>query len=159
MQPIEIARRAGEDKIHAILSELNTAQLRAVLKQAGLSTKVPPALAVPSAKRRHLAQRVAKAIQDGNEDAASELFYQWLLHRRRRMLADYLSALGVKHVNGETEESFTKTVPADRLHQEARLLMTKYDPQDVAIYLFYLDHHQESRVYEEDRTLLKALEG
>ena len=159
MHPVEIAKRIGPEKLEAILSELNTAQLKSVLKAGGLPHKTPPAVVTPSARRRHLAKRAARALEQENAGAAGELFYQWLLHRRRKMLADYLTRLGVKHVNGETEESFTKTVPRDHLLQEARALMSHYDPQDVAIYVMFLDHHQESDVFTNEGTFLKALEG
>ncbi len=157
MQPLEILRRVPEEKLDAILSELNSGQIKRVLKTADLSTRVPASAVSPSARRRALARRVRDGIAKDRDDLASELLYQWLLNHRRQMLVDYLEAIEVKHVNGETEETFTKTVPEDKLIGAALGLRGSYEPMDVAIYVLYLDHHQEADVYSHDDRILGML--
>ncbi len=154
MQPLDILAKISHEKLDAMLGELNSGQLKTVVKAGGLSTRVPASAVSPSARRRVLAKRVRDGIAKEHEPLASELIYQWLLHHRREMLIDYLDAVGVKHVRGETEETFTKTIPEDKLVNAALALRTKYEPVDVAIYVLYLDYHQEADAFSQEPRVL-----
>jgi hypothetical protein len=157
MTPAEIVSRLPREKIEEILSELNSGQYKAVLRAGGLSTKVPSACVLQKARRRIWSKRIREGLGSGREALASELLYQWLLFHRRQMLMDYLDGLGVSHVRGETEETFTKTVPPGKLTERAFELMKEHDARDVAIYVLFLDHHQESDVFAEQDRILQAL--
>ena len=157
MQPLDILAKVPEEKLEAMLGELNSGQLKAVARAGGLSTRVPASAVSPSARRRVLARRIREGIVKEQGDLAGELLYQWLLHHRRDMLVDYLDAIGVKHVRGETEETFTKTIPEDKLLSAALALRSKYDPVDVAVYVLYLDYHQEADVYSHEPRIVALL--
>ena len=159
MSPETILNQLSEEKITSIFGELNSGQLKSVLRAGGLKTKVPSACVLQKARRRIWSRRIKEGLEDNKEGLADELIYQWLLHHRRPMLMDYLDSLGIKHIRGETEESFTKTVPENKLLDEAQQLMERHDPQDVAIYTLFLDHHQGSEVFETNPLVLGALSG
>ena len=158
MQPYEIVSHFSEKKLAEIFSELNSGQFKAVLRDGGLSTKVPPSCVLQKARKRIWTKRIKDGLAAEKQELASALLYHWLLFHRRKMLIDYLDGLEVKHMRGETEETFTKTVPQDRLLAEAEKLMARYDAQDVAAYVLFLDYHQDSDVFATATFVHEALE-
>jgi hypothetical protein len=158
MRPYEIVSNFSEHKLAEILAQLNSGQFKSVLRDGGLSTKVPPSCVLQKARKRIWTKRIKDGLAAENEALASALLYHWLLFHRRQMLIDYLDKLGVKHVRGETEETFTKTVPQDRLLAEAKNLTAKYDAQDVAAYVLFLDYHQDSEVFTRESFISAALQ-
>jgi hypothetical protein len=157
MRPIDICSRLGPERIAAICQELNSGQLKSTLKKGNLNTKVPSRVVSQRAKRKIWAERVLRSLEQENEQVADSLLYEWLLHHRRPMLIEYLDAIGVKHQGGETEETFTKTVPPETLRAKALALAEKRSPEEVAAYVLYLDHHQESRVFTDDPAIVRLL--
>jgi hypothetical protein len=147
MRPIDICQRLGADRITAICEELNSNQLKTTLRKGALNIKVPSRVVSQRARRKLWAGRVVASLEKDNEEVADSLLYEWLLNHRRKMLITYLDAIGVKHQGGETEETFTRTVPPEDLLQAARDLVATHPPFEVAAYVLYLDHHQESDVY------------
>ncbi|MCD6496737.1 MAG: hypothetical protein J7M25_00320 [Deltaproteobacteria bacterium] len=159
MQPIEIIDGIQTEKLDAILSELNSAQCKAVLKAGSLATKLPPGKVSQKARKKAWGQRIRDGLAHDNDALASELLYQWILHHRRDMLTKYLNSIGVENVRGETEESFTKTVPEPKLIEAALALCKDNDPVEVAMYVLYLDYHQDSHVFGSDDRILSLLSG
>ena len=158
MQPIDICSRLGTERIKTICQELNSNQLKTTLRRGDLNTKVPSRVVSQKARRKIWAERVVTSLDRDNEEVANNLLYEWLLNHRRKMLIEYLDRIGVKHQGGETEETFTKTVPADDLLKAARELASVYPPQEVAAYVLFLDHHQESDVYTTAADIIAMLE-
>ncbi len=161
MHPTDICRKLGPDKINAICQELNSNQLKSTLRRGGLHTKVPSRMVSQRARRKLWSERVGKSLKQEppNDEVAEHLLYEWLLHHRRKLLMAYLDRVGVKHQGGETDETFTKTVPPETLREAALALATEHDPVDVATYVLFLDHHQESDVFSGDQDILAMLEG
>jgi hypothetical protein len=157
MRPIEICRGLGNERILSLAEELNSAQLKATLHKGDVSTKVQSSVVSQKAKRRIFTERLVHALAADNNGLADSLLYEWLLHHRRPMLVDYLGRIGVKHQAGETEESFTRTVPPETLRTAARELAKKWPPAEAAAYVLYLDHHQESHVFSEDPEIVRWL--
>lgn len=147
MRPLDICTRLGAERITDICQQLNSNQLKTTLRKGGLNTKVPSRVVSQKARRKLWAGRVVTSLEKHNEEVADSLLYEWLLNHRRKMLIEYLDAIGVKHQGGETEETFTKTVPPEQLLAEARNLAAVHPSDEVAAYMLYLDHHQESDVY------------
>lgn len=157
MSPDTILSTLDQAKLESMIQDFNSGQFKAVLRAGGLQTKVPSACVLQKARRRIWSRRILDGIKENRQGIAGELIYQWLLNHRRQMLVDYLNALGVKHVRGETEETFTKTIPEENLINEAVKLMERYEPRDVAIYTLFLDYHQESGVYTGNPRIGSAL--
>jgi hypothetical protein len=159
MHPLQICKKLGQDRILAICDELNSNQLKTTLRKGGLNPKSSARVVSQKAKRKLWSDRVQKAVEQNNADLAESLLYEWLLYHRRPMLAEYLDRVGVKHQGGETEDTFTKTVPAGVLREAAMAIARTRDPKEVAAYVLFLDHHQESDVYGSDPAILALLEG
>ena len=159
MQPSTICEKLGPDKVARICEELNSAQLKTTLRKGGLSTKAPSRMVSQKARRKLWGERLLRSLEKGNDPLAESLLYEWLLHHRRNLLILYLDRIGVKHTGGETEETFTRTVPPETLVQEALSLAREQDPVEVAAYVHFLDYHQESQVYAESAALRGLLEG
>jgi hypothetical protein len=157
MLPIEICRRLGTARITNICEQLNSNQLKTTLRKANLNTKVPSRVVSQKARRKIWAERVVTSLDKDNEEVADNLLYEWLLHHRRKMLIEYLDSIGVKHQGGETEETFTKTVPVEDLLRAARNLASVYPSDEVAAYVLYLDHHQESDVFTSTADIVALL--
>lgn len=159
MQPSVICQKLGADRLTRICDELNSTQLKTTLRKGAVSIKAPSRMVSQKARRRLWSERLVKALERGNEELAQSLLYEWLLHHRRSLLILYLDRIGVKHQGGETEETFTRTVPAETLVGEALELAKEQDPVEVAAYVHFLDHHQESDVFAQSPALRGLLEG
>ena len=157
MRPNDICARLGSERITTICQELNSNQLKTTLRRGDLNTKVPSRVVSQKARRKIWAERVVTSLERDNEEVASNLLYEWLLHHRRKMLITYLDRIGVKHQGGETEETFTKTVPAEELLKAARELASTYPAEEVAAYVLFLDHHQESDVFTTTPDIVEML--
>jgi hypothetical protein len=159
MKPSSIVSAIGSIKIEAIVDELNSGQFKRVLLSGNVSTRIPMSVISLKARSRIWKDRLLEALGTSNEAIASHLFYEWLLNRRRAMLSDYLDLLGVKHRRGETDETFLKTLPEDILRNKAKELEEKHAPQDVGIYVHYLDYHQKSEVFEKEGHFMEVLKA
>lgn len=159
MQPSVICDKLGADKLIRICDELNSTQLKTTLRKGDVSTKAPSRMVSQKARRRLWSERLVRALERGNDELAQSLLYEWLLHHRRNLLILYLDRIGVKHQGGETEETFTRTVPAETLVEEALELAKEQDPVEVAAYVHFLDFHQESEVFLQSAALCGLLEG
>lgn len=159
MHPLHICKKLGQNRILAICEELNSNQLKTTLRKGGLNPKPSGRVVSQKAKRKYWSDRVQKGLELDNADLAESLLYEWLLYHRRPMLVDYLDRVGVKHQGGETEDTFTKTVPVDVLRGAALTIARSRDPKEVAAYVLFLDHHQESDVYGSDPAILALLEA
>jgi len=159
MRPIDICARLGTQRIIDICHELNSNQLKTTLRKGDLKTKVPSRVVSQRARRKIWAERVTTSLGKQNDEVASNLLYEWLLNHRRKMLIEYLDAIGVKHQGGETEETFTKTVPAETLLKAAQDLTANHPGAEVAAYLLFLDDHQESSVFTDAPEIVALLDA
>ncbi|MDA3864734.1 MAG: hypothetical protein PF689_12805 [Deltaproteobacteria bacterium] len=157
MQPYEIAMKIGDDKIEELADEFNSSQFKRVLLSGKVSTRLPLSTISNKKRKKVWKKRLLKAVSDENLPLVAKLFYEFLLNRRRNMLISYLDLLNVTHRNGETEETFLKTIPEKILKDQARNLTNEFSRSDVGIYLHYLDYHQESEVFLNDSEFVNFL--
>ncbi len=159
MRPLDICKSLGSEHISDICLQLNSNQLKTTLRKGEINTRVPSRVVSQRARRKIWARRIISALEAENEAVADSLLYEWLLHHRRNMLGEYLDSIDVKHQGGETEETFTKTVPPSQLLEAARKLASSFPAREVAIYMLYLDHHQQSEVFSTAPEILSMLAG
>ncbi|MGM0597532.1 MAG: hypothetical protein ACQES9_10880 [Myxococcota bacterium] len=157
MRPYEIAQKIGDKKIEEIADEFNSSQFKRVLLSGKVSTRLPLSTISNKKRKKVWKKRLLEAVNDKNLPLVSKLFYEFLLNRRRNMLISYLDMLNVTHRNGETEETFLKTIPEKILKDQARKLTKEFSRSDVGIYLHYLDYHQESEVFLNDSEFVNFL--
>lgn len=159
MHPLQICKKLGNSRILAICDELNSNQLKTTLRKGGINPKSSARVVSQKAKRKLWSERVQKGVEQENAELAQSLLYEWLLYHRRPLLVEYLDRVGVKHQGGETEDTFTKTVPAPLLREAALAIARTRDPKEVAAYVLFLDHHQESDVFGSDPAILALLDA
>ena len=150
MKPAQICKQVlGPDKLKAILGELSSPQIKAVLKEGGIKVKLPGGY-VSQKKRRDLwTNRIMGAMETDSDTVAGELLQQWLLHHRREMLIALLDRLGVKHRQGETDESFLVAGSTEKVREAAAWLLTQYDRVEAVAYLLYIAFQQRSPVFDD----------
>jgi hypothetical protein len=68
------------------------------------------------------------------ETVASRLIVSWHLERQRPMMGEFLDALGIAHDNALISDAELKAPPSERLGEAAKLLASKYPPEDVKLY-------------------------
>ncbi|MBU1220169.1 hypothetical protein KKF34_15630 [Myxococcota bacterium] len=157
MQPINIIKEIGKTKVVSIVDELNSGQFKRVLLRGDIPTRIPMSVVSLKARTQIWKDRLIEAVTSSNYGVAETLLYEWLLNRRRQLLIDYLDKLNIKHKKGETDETFLKTIPEETLRSKAKELMKDHSDQEVAIYVHFLDYHQQSRVFETDDFFVNAL--
>lgn len=149
MKPAEICTNVlGAEKLPLILDELSSPQIKAVLKEGGLRAKVQGAVVSQAKRRKIWHTRVLGALAEHNDAAAAELLQQWLLNHRRPMLVALLDGLEVKHNVGETDESFLISRPQDKIREQARALLGRFDAVEAAAYLYYIAYQQRSNAFD-----------
>jgi len=70
-----------------------------------------------------------------NEPAAANLLQIWLVSRHPAMLCDFLDALGINHDDNGTVNQIPPQPEKPAIEKAVTLLLEKYDPAIVALYL------------------------
>ena len=150
MKPAQICKQIlGSKRLTGVLGEFSSPQIKAVLKEGGLKVKLPGGY-VSQQKRRGLwTGRIAEALDQDNDNVAGELLQQWLLHHRRKMLIDLLDHLGVKHRQGETDESFLVVNSTEKIRNSASWLLGQHERTEAVAYLYYVAFQQRSPVFDD----------
>jgi hypothetical protein len=68
------------------------------------------------------------------EVVTANLIRSWLLKKHKDMLADFLDALGIQHKDGVVDE-LPASIEDAKLKTAVDLLLSKYPPEVVAVYL------------------------
>lgn len=149
MKPSEICKQVlGNDKLVAVLGELSSPQIKAVLKEGEIKVKLPGGYVSQQKRRQIWTDKICAAVDQNNDTVAGELLQQWLLHHRRSMLIELLDRLEVKHRQGETDESFLIATSAERVREAASWLVSHHDRVEAVAYLRYIAHQQRSTVFD-----------
>jgi hypothetical protein len=149
MTPSQICNTIlGLDKVNAVLGELSSPQIKAILKEGGVKAKLPGGYVSRQKRLKVWAARITSAVEAENDELCAELLQQWLLHHRRPMLMALLDRLEVKHQAGETDDSFLISRPTERVREAAEALLADHDRVEAAAYLHYIAYQQKSSVFE-----------
>ncbi len=133
MAPEEICRKLGESKTKAIFAELKADGMKKVLRETGMSTARSSASASTKRRNEEWANRVWRTVNDAAGTAlAATLLFEWLTRTRRPMLAEFLTAIDVKHDGGLTDADFMQTTAPDKLLSVGKDLLQKHDNQEAA---------------------------
>lgn len=157
MKPIEICKHLGPERVDGFYGELSGKEVRQVLKAGGVGSNVPETAFTRAARLKAWRKRFDAEFSAGNEQLALALLIEWLMRHHRSMLVDFLDHLGVKHKQGETDEDFCETRTPEQLREGADVLLAKYTPFHVAVYLLLVGHLQETPVFDRTPKLLAAL--
>jgi hypothetical protein len=157
MKPLDICTHLGRERVDSFYEELSGKEVRQVLKAGGSHAGVPATAYTRKARLDAWRKRFDAEFDGGNEQLALALLIEWLMRHHRSMLVDFLDHLGVKHRGGETDEDFCETNPPEKLREAAQVLLGKYPPHHVAVYLLLVGHLQETPVFDRTPELLEAL--
>ncbi len=92
--------------------------------------------------QRHTAM-LATLSKPALEMVTANLIRAWLLKKYQGLLADFLDALGIPHKEGVVEEDLPKTMDEAKLRAAVDLVLGKYPPEVVAVYLNAFDEMNE----------------
>ena len=109
--------------------------LRAAIIQAVAEARhLRPAFVQRKPRSEQAAMILSTLTRPNLEVAAGTLLRTWLVKKQSAMLVDFLNALGIPNENGVVED-LPATVPDDKLRAAVDLLVGKYPPECVAVYL------------------------
>ena len=106
--------------------------------------KVRPAFLERMPRAERVAALVASLGRAGLAADADIALRAWLLHGQTALLTDFLDALAVSHVNGQTRQ-LPASVPEATLHAALESLLASHRPEVVAVYLHAFNHMNETR--------------
>lgn len=149
MRPADICKDIlGKEKLDSVLNELSSPQIKAALKEGNVKVKLPGGYVSQNKRRTLWKSRIDAAIEQDNHELAAELLQQWLLNHRRVILIEFLNRLGVKHRDGETDDSFLISNSAEKVRDAARWLLGQHDRIETTAYLHYIAYQQKTQVFE-----------
>ncbi len=146
MAPSEICRLLGETKFKEMFLLLNAAAMKLSLTEAGLSSVRPPGQTSTRKRNEEWARRLWQSVQSERPPACKVFLFEWLRQTKSTMLSTFLDSIGVAHQKGLTDADFMKDESDDKLLGAARALLAHpdFDHRDVAAYLLFLDHSNET---------------
>lgn len=107
---------------------------RAVLAAVADSNRVRPAFLEKKPRGPRHTEMLAALTRPRMEDTAANLLRGWLLKAHSALLADFLDTLAIPHEKGVVSD-FPATVDDAKLKAAVDLLLGKYPPEVVIVYL------------------------
>ena len=107
---------------------------RATMSAVAEARKVRPVFLERQPRVQRHALMMATLAKPSSEMIAASLLRAWLMQKQNAMLVDFLNALGLPHDKGVVE-NLPASVPDEQLHAAVELLLSKYPPEPVALYL------------------------
>jgi hypothetical protein len=118
------------DDVHASDKELYRVALNAVAQVR----RVRPLFLERQPRADRHRQMAETLLRSDMETIAGNVISGWLVKNHQQMLVDFLNALNVPNEKGVVENLPT-TVPDADLDKAIELLLSKYEPETVALYL------------------------
>lgn len=146
MAPSEICRLLGEAKFKDMFLSLNAAAMKLSLNEANLSSVRLPNQTSTRKRNEDWAKRLWNSVASDRPSACKVFLFEWLRQKKTPMLAAFLDSIEVPHQGGLTDADFMKDTSDDKLLGAAKMLLAHpdFDRKDVAIYLLFLDHSNET---------------
>jgi hypothetical protein len=148
MAPEEICRKVGEQKTKSIFLELTAEAMKKVLREAKIPTNRLASHTSTRKRNDDWANRVWRTVSgSAASTTAATLLFEWLTRTRRKMLAQFLTALEVPHEDGLTDADFMQTSTPEKLIESGKKLFETHDKAEVAAYLLFLDASNKSEIF------------
>jgi hypothetical protein len=116
---------------------------RGVLAAVAEACHVRPVFMSRQPKIKRHATILATLAKPALEPVASNLIRTWLVKKHKSMLVDYLNALGIENSEGVVED-LPKTIEDEKLRSAVDVLVAKYPPEAVAVYLHAFNDMNEA---------------
>lgn len=107
---------------------------KAVLNGIAEARKVRPVFLERQARPQRHALMVSTLSRPGLDQVASSLIRAWLVKKQKAMLVDFLNALDIPNNEGVVDD-LPATVDDAKLKAAIELILTKHQPEVVAVYL------------------------
>jgi len=107
---------------------------KATLTAVAQARHVRPVFLERQSRAQQHATMLATLTRPALEAVAGGLIRAWLVKRQKAMLVDFLNALGIKHEDGVVED-LPKEMEDAKLKSAVDVLLAKYPPEAVAVYL------------------------
>jgi hypothetical protein len=114
--------------------EHNRDLYRATLASVADARKLRPTFYERTPRATRHAEMAVMLSKPRLELVAANLLRDWLMRDKLPMLKDFLDKLGVKHKDGAVDD-LPATIDEAVLKGAVDLLLTKYPPEEVAVYL------------------------
>jgi hypothetical protein len=120
--------------ILAFTFESDKPTYKAVLNGVAAARKVRLVFLERQPRVQRHALVIATLTRPGLEPVASNLIRTWLVKKERMMLVDFVNALGIPNNEGVVDD-LPATMEDEKLKAAIEVLLAKYKPEAVAVYL------------------------
>jgi hypothetical protein len=107
---------------------------RAIIQGVAEARKVRPIFLERQPRTQRHALVIATLAKPGLEAVASNLIRTWLVKKERTMLVDFLNAMNIPNNEGVVDD-LPASVDDEKLKAAIEVLLAKYKPEAVAVYL------------------------
>jgi hypothetical protein len=107
---------------------------RATLSAVAEARKLRPVFLERQPRSQRHAAMLATLARPALEMVTANLIRTWLLKKYNSLLVDFLDALGIAHKEGVVED-LPATMADDKLRAAVDVVLAKYPPEVVAVYL------------------------
>jgi hypothetical protein len=107
---------------------------KATLNGVATALRVRPIYLERQPRPQRHASMISILSRPGLDTVAGGMIRAWLVQKQKPMLVDFLNALEIKNENGVVDD-LPKTVDDAKLKSAIEILLEKYPPEIVAVYL------------------------
>jgi hypothetical protein len=122
------------NEILAYCFESDKPTYKATLQAVANARHLRPVFLERQPRPQRNATMLATLTRPALDLAAGTLIRTWLVKKYQAMLVDFLNALGIENREGVVEE-LPETMDDAKLRDAVELLLSKYPPETVAVYL------------------------
>jgi hypothetical protein len=140
--------------ILAFTFESDKPTYKAVLNGVAAARKVRPVFLERQPRVQRNALVIATLARPNLEPVASNLIRTWLVKKERTMLVDFVNALGIPNNEGVVDD-LPAVMEDDKLKAAIEVLLAKYRPEAVAVYLNAFNDMNEAH-WANLKTMLEA---
>lgn len=142
------------NEIIAYCFEADKPTYKATLQAVANARHLRPVFLERQPRPQRNATMLATLTRPALDLAAGTLIRTWLVKKHQAMLVDFLNALGIENKEGVVED-LPESMDDAKLKSAVELLLTKYPPEVVAVYLNAFNDMNEAN-WSNLKTMLEA---
>ncbi len=131
------------NEIIAGVYEAEKPTYKATLQAVASARHLRPVFLERQPRPQQHATMLATLTRPALDLAAGTLIRTWLVKKQNAMLVDFLNALGIQNTEGVVED-LPESMEDEKLKAAVELLLTKYPPETVAVYLHAFNDMNEA---------------
>jgi len=142
------------NEIITFIYESDKQTYRATMKAVADARHLRPIFLERQPRNQRHTMMLATLTRPAMEMVAGNLLRIWLVKKYRNMLVDFLNALEIKHEEGVVED-LPETMDDEKLKAAVEVLLGKYPPEVVAVYLHAFNDMNEAN-WQNLKTMLDS---